>query len=157
MSKIKDIQNKIEGTVENSIDTIEQYYGSLAGKTFDYVDNFELKVKAFTAQDIRVKHNDKIVSVFENVRALNASANDFIKSLLSKLEKDVEEIVEDVKEAVEEIAEEVKDVVENVSEAVKTEETVKAEPEVKVEEPAAVAKEPATKRTARGKKRAAKA
>ncbi|GAA3919400.1 hypothetical protein [Litoribacillus peritrichatus] len=118
MSKLKSIQAKVEGSIESGINTVEQYYSSVAGKTFDYVETIEEKAKTITAKDIREKHNEKAVSAFQNVRSLNASASEFVSKLLSKIEKDVEDVVEEVKDAVEDVAEEAKEALETVKEAV---------------------------------------
>ena len=119
MGKLKEFQAKFEGTIEGSINKVEEYYSSVSGKTFDYVESIEEKAKTITTDDVRTKHNETVASAFENVRELNKSAADFINKLLSKLQKDVEEVVEEVKEAVEEAAEEAKETVAEVSEEIK--------------------------------------
>lgn len=119
MSKLKDIQSKVETSIEQGINKIEEYYSSLSDKTFDYVGSIEEKAKSITTDDVRVKHNEKVASAFENVRELNKSASDFVNKLIAKLQKDVDDVVEDVKEAVEDAADEAKEVVEEVAEDVK--------------------------------------
>lgn len=141
MTKLKDIQTKVETSIEQSINKIEEYYSSISGKTFDYVGSIEEKAKSITTDDVRVKHNEKVATAFENVRDLNKSASEFINKLLAKLQKDVDDVVEEVKEAVEEAAEDVKEIADEVKEAVASEEKEEAE----VKKPAA--KKPATRRT----------
>lgn len=118
MSKMKDIQKKIEGSIESGINSLESLYASLSKKTFDYAETVEEKAKSITTQDVRDKHDNTVASAFENVRSLNVSANEFVSSLIAKLEKDVEEVVEDVKEAVEQAAEAIEEAAEEVKEAV---------------------------------------
>jgi ABC-type transporter Mla subunit MlaD len=150
MSKLKDIQSKVETSIEQGINKVEEYYSSVSGKTFDYVESIEEKAKTLTTDDVRVKHNEKVASAFDNVRELNKSASQFIDKLLSKLQKDVEEVVEDVKEAVEEAAEDTK---EAVAEIVGEEKEAVAE-----EAPAeAEAEKPAAKKTTRRTRKKAEA
>jgi len=146
MSKLKDIQNKFEGSIESGINKVEEYYSSFSGKTFDYVESVEEKAKAITTEDVRNKHNEKVASAFENVRELNKSASEFINKLLAKLQKDVEEVVEEVKEAVEEAADEAKEIVAEVAEEVK--EAVSEE---------ATEEKPAAKKTTRKSRKKAEA
>jgi len=146
MSKLKDIQTKFEGSIESGINKVEEYYSSVSGKTFDYVESVEEKAKAITTEDVRNKHNEKVASAFDNVRELNKSASEFINKLLAKLQKDVEEVVDEVKEVVEEVAEEAKEVVAEVAEEVK---------EAVSEQPAA--EKPAPKKTARKSRKKAEA
>lgn len=142
MSKLKTIQEKVEGSIESGINTFEQYYGSVAGKTFDVVESIEEKAKSITAKDIREKHNEKATNAFDGVRSLNTSASEFINKLLAKLEKDVENVVEEVNEAVEEVKEAVEDVTDEVKEAVE-----------EVKEAVAEATEAPVKKTRRSRKK----
>ncbi|GLQ31935.1 hypothetical protein [Litoribrevibacter albus] len=140
MSKLKDIQTKVESSIEQGINKIEEYYSNVSGKTFDVVETFEEKAKSITTDDVRVKHNEKVASAFENVRELNKSASEFVNKLLAKLQKDVDDVVEEVKEAVEEAAEEAKETVAEIAEEVK---------EAVATEEAEEAKKPAAKKTTR--------